>query len=156
MESKTLKENLEWAVKQAKKTFEQFGYHSHMIIAFSPDTVFPIQIHYKNDEQKMKILSAIKKMFIAEGVDSYIFISEAWSAEVATLEGIKSGDIKKHPNRKESLSLLAVSKTEKIATYMEIFRDGDKVWLGEPVSPKEGEFAGNFADLLEEEPKNYS
>ena len=156
MSGKTLRKQLEWATDKAKEVFELDGYHSHMLLGFKDDTVIVTQLHFKDDIEKRTELAYVKDIFKKEAVQSYIFIAEAWSAECKKGEVPKAGDAVNNPNRKEILSLLAVSLKETIACSMEIFRDGDKVWLGEPVYEDSGEYRGLLTELLNEEPKIYS
>jgi len=156
MLGKTLRKQLEWATDKAKGVFESDGYHSHMLLGFKDDNIIVTQLHFKDDIEKRAELSYIKTIFKREEVQSYIFIAEAWSAECKKGEIPKAGDAVNNPNRKEILSLLAVSPKETMTCTMEIFRDGDKVWLGEPVYEDSGEYRGLLTELLDEEPKEYS
>lgn len=154
-----LRENLEWATQKAKETFESSGYHTNILLAFKKDDISVIQLHYHDEIEKRTELAYIKTTFAREQVDAYIYIAEAWATEVAHGKTYKYGDAKTSPQRKEVLCVLAVSKKEKISSRMEIFRDGDRAWLGDPVFSGKDDIGGALTELLEpedDEPKIYS
>ncbi len=141
---------------QAKQVMALDGHHDPIVFLFKENRPAKIiRVGYENRGDKYLIMREVADNVGKLGADSIIHIGEAWTAVSTDIPHM--GFAVDSPNRKESLILLASSRTENFELTADVIRQGDNVSLGETNLHENGEtvmFAPVFKVWAEQDAKN--
>ena len=146
----TLDSLIEYNTKFATELYKKDKTISTLIVGYPPDNSKRLCFmgEFKNAKEKSIFVEMVKLHFLAYNIDKYVIMCEAWCIETNDKkEHTKYPSLQQHPNKIESLMILANNKIgQKIKMFkitaekdLEFWRDYD------------GILEGTFSDLLPKE-----
>jgi len=131
--------DLQKFIDKAVEILKKDGYHSTILLLQSEilESIIPLQVVYNNREQKMDFFNNVLPRFIsAYEISEFVFITESWyyQADKESKEFILPSE---HPERKESLNLLHVTRDTTVGVHIPFERKGNTIITGEPKVEKD-------------------
>ena len=152
-----LRELVEHASEFAERQFRKKGAVHPMWIALDRDgrrIVAPPPVPFGDQASKDFAVAAVRTLFELTGVESYVFVSEAWivmSADGAGLdpEAARRHGVSRHPDRREAVIFTAESELGLVVGRREIVRPaGARARLGPLVLERHDRVEGRMASML--------
>lgn len=135
-------------MERAKKFIETDGHAATVFFGYSDKNMVMAPGLYEDEDAKIAFLNVLKIIFAAFEVDFYVMVSEAWVVETESPEALKGVPPSEHPDRKEILQCLLVSREEVRMKVFPILRDSNnKPSLG-PAKPDFVGVGGRMTELL--------
>lgn len=66
---------------------------------------------WSSDEEKYATMDGLKKLFAAQQVKRYAFITEAWIRKASSMEDAHDGAVSEHPDRREVVMISAEDRS---------------------------------------------
>lgn len=128
--SYSFKEQAALIFEQAKFVLQKDGYHVHLVMVYVDQKLVQL-IELRNEDQADKFVTIRNLASKMEriGADSFIMISEAWSAVYDPIHHYRRAA--DSPNRQEALMVIAATQTgESYCFSSPFFRENDEISFG--------------------------
>lgn len=144
METNLLLKRTKLELQKAKFILEIQGQLNPMFVFYKGNKLVPIVTNFRDDNDKEKVVSILKRKVKESNIDYYAFMSECWyytSSKVPTNIIIRPTN---HPERKEAIAVSGFSKEgNRIQMLLPFTRNKDKIEFGN------AEIAKDFATKFE-------
>lgn len=151
IELESLSSIIDQETEFAKKYFEKYGELMPMFIGYTPDgsrvvTMAP----FANEFEKEMVLKMVTMLFAAYNCNRYITMSECWVVSVKNKEDFEKNKLppSEHPDRRDGMHVIAVSRNEKIMRAFEVKKKNKKLELISLNDGKDMTLSGRFTELL--------
>lgn len=108
----TLDSLIEFNKDFAVRTFKEQGGLQPMVVGYTPDNTKQIALlgEFSNPEEKNRWLNIIVCVFAYYGIDKYVVMHEGWAVLAKDTPETHKGNLSSHPDRVETLCVIAVNK----------------------------------------------
>lgn len=129
-----LKNSIDVFLNGAKENFKIFGYVTPVFAFFDGEKLHVEPLDFSSPSKKDEFLGFLIEEIGKGKIKEFLFISEAWMAEVIDVQNVQKhldsfGTLEKYPERKEAITVFYSNSQEEINYICEVTRSPDK--LGE-------------------------